>query len=246
MRLMTYNIRSGRGVDGRLNLDRIARVIEAEQPDVVALQEVDLSRRRTRNLDQAGWLARELGLHHIFGAARSWKQGAYGNALLSRFELVDWQPWLLPRPGRLPVESRGVLQATLRTPMGLVRVWNTHLGLLAPERRLQVAYLVQNLALEAPLIVCGDFNARPRSKELLGLQEVLQRVPTQRTFPGFLPVVQLDHVFHCPMLQPLHHYVVRTPLSRRASDHLPLVVDLAPFPSENGLKQTGQLDAGLE
>lgn len=239
---MTYNIHSGRGLDGRLNLERIARVIAAERPDVVALQEVDFSRRRTRNLDQAGWLARELGLHHIFGAARSWKQGAYGNALLSRFELVDWQPLLLPRPGRLPVESRGLLQATLRTPIGLVGVWNTHLGLLAPERRLQVAYLVKHLAWEAPLVVCGDFNARPRSKELLGLEAFLQRVPSQRTFPGILPFMQLDHVFHCPMLQPLHHYVVRTATARQASDHLPLVVDLAPLgaaSSENRLEKSG-------
>lgn len=229
MRIMTYNIRSGRGLDGKLDLDRIAQVIAAENPDVVALQEVDCMRRRTRNQDQAQILAKELGYHCAFGAARRWQQGEYGNALLSRFPLLECQRVLLPKPLRLPVEARCLMQLTLAVPGGELHIWNTHLGLLAAERRLQVQLLLQHF-LHQPdrrLILCGDFNARPRSKEITGLGLHLQRVLSHRTFPGFLPVVHLDHVFHSQHLRVVRTFVPKTLLARRASDHLPLVVDMA-------------------
>jgi endonuclease/exonuclease/phosphatase family metal-dependent hydrolase len=225
---MTYNIRSGRGVDGRLNLERIAKVIAAENPDVVALQEVDVRRRRTRHQDQALELAEQLGYHGAFVAAQSWAQGEYGNALLSRYPLADCRRVTLPKPARLPVETRCLMQCRIQWPKGEVQVWNTHLGLLAAERRTQVQLVLQHLSENghAPLILCGDFNARPRAKELLGLFEHLTRVNSQRTFPGFLPVVHLDHVFHTPQLQVVSCFVPKSPLAKRASDHLPIVVDL--------------------
>ncbi|MBT9588385.1 endonuclease/exonuclease/phosphatase family protein [bacterium] len=229
MRIMTYNIRSGRGLDGRLNLDRIAQVIAAENPDVVALQEVDCKRRRTRHQDQAQMLAKQLGYHCAFVAARRWQQGEYGNALLSRFPLLECQRVLLPKPLRLPVEARCMMQLTLAVPGGELHIWNTHLGLLAAERRLQVQLLLQHF-LHQPdrrLILCGDFNARPRSKEITGLGLHLQRVLSHRTFPGFLPVVHLDHVFHSQHLRVVRTFVPKSLLARRASDHLPLVVDMA-------------------
>lgn len=227
---MTYNIRSGRGVDGRLNLERIARVIEAENPDVVALQEVDVRRRRTRLQDQAHELAQRLGYHGAFVAAQTLRngQGEYGNALISRFPLRDCRRVALPRPLRLPAETRCLMQCTVDWPEGPVQVWNTHLGLFSSERRSQIKHLLGCLeeVADQPMVLCGDFNARPKSKELLGLIQGMTHVPTQRTYPGFLPVVQLDHVFHTPQLQVKHCYVPRNPLARRASDHLPIVVDL--------------------
>ena len=229
MRIMTYNIRSGRGMDGRLNLDRIAQVIAAESPDVVALQEVDSQRKRTTYADQAHVLAEKLGFHCAFGHARRWTRGEYGNAILSRYPLLDFQRLALPKPARLPVEARCVLQCRLAHPDGEVLIWNTHLGLLAAERRAQVALVIQEYLRnqELPLVLCGDFNARPRSKEISGLSLHLQRVASQRTFPGFLPVVHLDHVFHTKHLRLDGTFVPKTLLARRASDHLPLVVDLA-------------------
>ena len=228
MRIMTYNIRAGRGMDGRLSLSRIAQVIGAESPDVVALQEVDSQRRRSTYQDQAHVLAEMLGYHCVFVHARRWTRGEYGNALLTRFPLLDFQRLALPKPARLPVEARCVLQCRLAHPEGDVHVWNTHLGLLATERRAQVAVMIQEYLRQdnLPLILCGDFNARPRSKEISWLGLHLQRVTSQRTFPGFLPVVHLDHVFHTRHLRVDRTFVPKTLLARRASDHLPLVVDL--------------------
>lgn len=226
---MTYNIRAARGMDGRLNLERIARVIEAEKPDVVALQEVDCYRKRTRHQHQAQELADLLGFHFAFEAARSWDTSEYGNALLSRYPLLESRGFYLPRPTRLPVENRCVMQCLLDTPSGPLSVWNTHLGLLARERKAQVDSLIEQIQQisDLPLVLCGDFNARPKAKELKGLEEILSRVPSQRTFPGILPVVHLDHVFYCPRLRVIQSFVARSTLARRASDHLPLVVDLA-------------------
>ncbi len=228
MRIMTYNIRAGRGLDGRLSLGRIAQVIEAEAPDVVALQEVDSRRRRSTYQDQAHVLAERLGYECAFVHARRWREGEYGNAILSRFPLLECRRLALPKPARLPVEARCVLQCRLAHPDGDVHVWNTHLGLLAAERRAQVAAVIQEYMRnqEIPLIILGDFNARPRSKEVSGLALHLTRVISPRTFPGFLPVVHLDHVFHTRHLRVDRTHVPKTLLARRASDHLPLVVDL--------------------
>ena len=225
---MTYNIRAGRGLDGRLSLNRIAQVIAAEAPDVVALQEVDSKRRRSTYQDQAHVLAERLGYACAFVHARRWKEGEYGNAILSRFPVLECRRLPLPKPPRLPVEARSVLQCRLAHPEGEVHIWNTHLGLLAAERRAQVAAMVQEYLRheEIPLVLVGDFNARPRSKEIVGLSLHLTRVLSQRTFPGFLPVVHLDHVFHSRHLRVDRTHVPKTLLARRASDHLPLVVDL--------------------
>lgn len=228
VRFMTYNIRSARGMDGRLNLERIARVIRAENPDIVALQEVDFNRPRTRRQDQALELASLLGYHHAFEAARSWPGSEYGNALLSRFPLVDCRRICLPKPARMPVEARCLMQCVVESPEGLLSVWNTHLGLLAGERRAQVELLVRHLEENSslPVVLCGDFNARPQAKELKGIGLHLARVPSQRTFPGILPVIHLDHVFHSRHLEVVKSFVPKSLLARSASDHLPLIVDL--------------------
>lgn len=230
LRVMTYNIRSGRGLDGRLNLDRIAAVIAAESPDLIALQEVDSKRRRTRHQDQAHWLAEQLGYHCAFGAARRWKQGEYGNAILSRFPYTEFRRIALPKPTRLPVESRCLLQCRFVVEGRELEFWNTHLGLLATERRLQMQTLMQKLleSQGASLILCGDFNARIRSREVTGLALHLHRASSPRTFPAFLPVVHLDHVFVTPYWRVVSSHVGRGALAKKASDHLPLVVDLEP------------------
>jgi endonuclease/exonuclease/phosphatase family metal-dependent hydrolase len=224
---MTYNIHSGRGLDGRLQLERIARVIEAEDPDWVALQEVDSQRRRTRHQDQAAWLAQRLGYHCAFVAARKWKRGEYGNAILSRVPPLECRRIILPKPGRLPLEMRCLMQCRYQWAGQEIEVWNTHLGLLAAERRAQVRLLLEHINHSGvPLILCGDFNARIRSPEVLGLAGLLHRIPSQRTFPGVWPLLHLDHIFVSPQLHWRSVYVTRSALARRASDHLPLVAEL--------------------
>ena len=89
LRVLTYNIHIGKGLDGKLDLERIARVIRDSKADVVALQEVDVKTRRTENVDQAAELARLTNMHVHFGKAMDHDGGAYGVAILSRFELSE-------------------------------------------------------------------------------------------------------------------------------------------------------------
>src|SRR5690242_4824695 len=88
LRLLTYNIHNGVGRDRRYELERIARVLEAEAPDLVALQEVDKLLPRTNGDDQARALAEALGMHYLHCETCCLNGGAFGIAVLSRFPLV--------------------------------------------------------------------------------------------------------------------------------------------------------------
>ena len=101
LRLLTYNVRSCRGTDGRLSPERIAEVIAGARPDVVALQELDVGRTRTNGLDQAHAVARELGMRFHFHPALHVEEERYGDALLSAL------PMRLVKAGPLPGLPRG-------------------------------------------------------------------------------------------------------------------------------------------
>ena len=115
LRVLSYNMHHGEGVDGRLDLPRIARVITRARPDVVALQEVDRETLRSQHVDQAAELARATRMHVVFGANIDLQGGQYGNAVLSRWPLSDARNVHLPR--RDNGEQRGVLIV----PLGLAR-----------------------------------------------------------------------------------------------------------------------------
>ncbi|HET6406971.1 MAG TPA: endonuclease/exonuclease/phosphatase family protein, partial [Chthoniobacteraceae bacterium] len=111
VRVLTYNIHHGEGTDGNFDLDRIARVIRAASPDLVALQEVDQKTKRSGGIDQLQKLAELTGLHPAYGRAMDYQGGAYGVAMLSRWPLKESRTHSLPSdPG---VEPRVVLSAEL-------------------------------------------------------------------------------------------------------------------------------------
>src|SRR3954468_2494324 len=87
VRVLSYNIHHGEGVDGKLDLERIAAVINAVEPDLVALQEVDQRVARTRLIDEPADLARLTKMHVAFGANLALQGGHYGNAVLSRWPI---------------------------------------------------------------------------------------------------------------------------------------------------------------
>ena len=114
LRVMSYNIKHGRGNDGVVDLERAAAVIEAAAPDVVTIQEVDESCNRSGNVDEAVWLGERLGMTPIFGAFMNYDGGRYGMALLSRLPIIEWENHILP-PG---AEPRSALAARLRLADG--------------------------------------------------------------------------------------------------------------------------------
>jgi endonuclease/exonuclease/phosphatase family metal-dependent hydrolase len=225
---MTYNIHSGFGRHGH-DLDRILAVIEAEQADVVALQEVDFALRRSGYVNQAQWLAERLSMHAIIGGTR--RQGRYGNALLTRWAttfVMNHNLTVRPHPGR------ACLEAHLTTPKGALRCYVTHLGLVPQERIAQVERLTREIIAtngsHEPALLMGDFNTVSRSR----VSRLLRRRFTDAfkiagngraaTFHARLRGVRVDYIY-AAALTPIAAHVVATRSSAKASDHLPLVAD---------------------
>lgn len=249
---MTYNVHGCRGIDGRHDLARIGRVIQAHGADVVALQELDVERPRSGRIDQARTLASQLGMHADFCSARDCEGGYYGNAILSRHPVLPIRNACLPRLGHR-LEPRAMQWARIEAPTFALNVLNTHLGLDEHERLLQAEAILSEW-LESALgngstVLCGDFNAGEAShvyRRLTGPMRDAQRsLPRKATFPSFCPVLRIDHVLVSPDLRVRTCAVVRTWRARLASDHLPIVVDLEPAPPPDQERTVEHADSAI-
>ena len=243
LKLVTYNIHRAIGVDRRFRPDRIAEILAHHAPDVALLQEVDEGVPRSRELHLARELARMLGFpHYAVGHNVELRRGRYGNATLSRHPILRERNVDLSVDGR---KRRGCQHTTLeaRSAQGVARrleVFNLHLGLSARERARQIGILVRSrefAALDAheSCVVGGDFNdwrhlLHPIFTEILGFRcatGVGQAVPRLvNTFPSFGPTAALDRIYVRGSLRVLAAARCRLPLSRVASDHLPVVAEI--------------------
>ena len=235
LRVMTYNIRTARGTDNRIDLGRVADVIASFEPDVVALQEVDCGRARTSSVDQGSELGARLRMEVCFAACIDGGDGRYGIATLTRLPLVDTEQLELPyRAGVRRSEPRRALVTRLRwndgaeDPSGhTVEVVNTHLSVLRRERPAQVAALSSSLG-SRPVVVAGDFNCTVRSGPFRALCGGLRpAAPGARSWPSRFPVVQIDHILYRGALDVVSAGAWTTGEARRASDHLPVVAAFA-------------------
>lgn len=233
-RVMTYNVHSCVGTDGQLNVARVADVISRADPDVVALQELDVCQSRSGRVNQPAWLAEQLNMHVHFTAARACDEGHYGNAILSRHPFaVLSEGGLLRRRG----EERAVQWLKLSIGGRAVSVMNTHLSIHFRERLLQIEQLLGAEWLASaeqgvPLIVCGDLNSsqfspvyRRLSRDLVDVQQV-HGARARPTWPSRLPLLRIDHVFASRSLRVSRCEVRRDSLTSVASDHLPLLAEL--------------------
>lgn len=235
VRILSYNVHGCRGGDGRLSPERILRVLEAMQPDVAALQELDAEQERSRGLDQTRFLAERLDMSYFYVSARRAGSGHFGNALLSRQPCESIRVAQIPRLHRAS-EPRAAQWVLINGPFGPLHVLNTHFGLSKKEQLLQAQRLLGDEWLSSPemgphVVLCGDLNAMPGSPAYralarrLGDAQTLDGQRPRRTFPALLPLVRIDHVFVSSALAVER---VRVPggLARIASDHRPLVVDI--------------------
>ena len=241
-RILSYNVHRCVGADRRLDIGRVAAVIAAAEPDIVALQEVDVGRARTGGVDQAHELARRLEMDFAFNAALRVAEELYGDAILTVApqRLVKAGP--LPGYERLPgLEPRGALWVEVDIGESVLQVVNTHLGLAPPEQHAQVRALIGERWLAHPLrrdpmILAGDFNASRRTLVHRTLAAALvdarrtarprrQRARATATFPAAMPMLAIDHVFASADIRITRVSVPADALTRAASDHRPLVVD---------------------
>ncbi|MBL8013936.1 MAG: endonuclease/exonuclease/phosphatase family protein [Candidatus Omnitrophica bacterium] len=240
LRIMSYNVHGCLGMDGAVSPERIARVIARHHPDVVALQELDYGRRRSKGVDQTSKIAAYLEMSYHFHPVIFHQEGSYGNAILSRYPLNVVKMIELPRQESIKnSESRGALWVSLQMGTKAVQIINTHLSIWPKERMLQITDLLSQCGSivedkNLPFVLCGDFNAMPASsvyrKVCANLQDCQKGLAVHRrhsTWFGRYPLSQIDHIFHNSLLNVNSVYVSRTSLDQLASDHLPLVVDLS-------------------
>jgi len=232
-RIATYNIHKCRGVDGRVHPERVARVLEELDADIVSLQEV-VSHTGAASLDhQADYLAGRLGLFGAMGETRKHLGGAYGNVTLSRWDFKLVRPIDITIAGR---ERRAALRTDIRLGSRVLHVFNVHLGTAVRERRQQAVRLLDRdllraLDISGPRIVLGDFNEWVRglvTKTLVAefhLTDLRAHLPRARSYPALAPFLHLDHIYFDHHLRIERAFFHRSRRSLFASDHLPLVAD---------------------
>jgi endonuclease/exonuclease/phosphatase family metal-dependent hydrolase len=223
LRVVTYNVHKCRGMDGRESTGRVASVLREVDADIIALQEV-LGH-------QAVEIGEAINLPFALGENRRHRGAAYGNVLLTRFPIQATRNYDLSVEGR---EQRGCLRADLDlNGAGVLHVFNVHLGTGLIERRHQgprlvAAQLLGDLALQAPRVLMGDFNEWTRGLTTQLLRSHMKSADLRRrSYPGFLPVLRLDHIYYDPALTLKRVKVHRSRLSLLASDHLPLFGDFS-------------------
>lgn len=259
VKLMTYNIHHGRGLDGKYDLARIADVIRGISPDVVALQEIEQHRWRTGGDDQPALLAEQLGMYYAFARIRTDclpdnnHKAAYGNAILSRYPIVAEEQFCLRYSDT--VEPRGCLHATLDVEGRPLHVFCVHLGLRFRERHFQVERLLSEEVVNSPKfgkgpkVLLGDFNNWWPVKSAKLVDQYFSNaciVSGRRrhgTFNRVFDVLCLDYIFASRDLQVLNFEVVRDGLARVASDHRPVVCTVHMEASAGENMHTASLNA---
>lgn len=228
LRVMTYNIHRGRGVDWKLDLGRIAEVIASYDPDVVALQEVDIGRERSGRVDQPTELGKRLAMDVTFVPNIEYSDTErYGLATLSKLPIRS------TRHIRLPIQYRSEPRSSLISVLGwgdghVVEVINTHLSVLFKERPGQVAAIAAEMANEA-LVIAGDFNMTPWSPAYRALRHgsfLHSATRFARTWPAPAPFIPLDHILYRGQVQVIRAEAWLGGPARVASDHLPVVLEL--------------------
>ncbi|MDR6878761.1 endonuclease/exonuclease/phosphatase family protein [Bacillus sp. 3255] len=191
--IMTFNMRHGQGMDDKVELSRIADLIRESRADVIALQEVDRFRLRSGFVDQAEELAKMLGMDMRFAPSLTYTVGQYGNAILSRYPILDSSWTLLPGSK----ERRSLLTATVKIGSEEVHVATTHLGLSQEDRKLQLSRIADVLtSTEGLLVVAGDFNMEEDAFPLKMNRINIMSVPLGQTEHGtFADGATIDYIF---------------------------------------------------
>jgi endonuclease/exonuclease/phosphatase family metal-dependent hydrolase len=235
-RVVTWNIHKGiGGLDRQYRPERVIRVLRELSPEVVLLQEVAADLPRAAHHDQLALLSSALEMRHFaFDPQHRFARGGYGNAILSRWPLLDVHTLDLTIGTR---KKRGVLQAKARVKLGrhtrTVLLYCLHLGLAGSERGMQLdrflaSHPFRGLHRRTPVVLGGDFNDLwgTLGPEFLLPVGFARAGALRNTFPAWLPIRPLDGIFVRGDAQPVGTHVARGALARNASDHLPLVAEI--------------------
>ena len=241
LRVMTYNIYGARATSpaNAADLDAIAEVIRRQNPDFVTLNEVDVFTNRTgKDVHQARDLAEKLGMEWHFSKAIDRDGGEYGDAVLSKYPILEKRSYRLPCAAEQPGEDRSLCVIRVQIDGKDLYVASTHLDHLSGDasRLVQATEIrrIRDTELEGDLILCGDLNAIPSSNVIATMTSFLTNTGPidQYTFPSDDPSRKIDYIMYAP----IEHFGVQNcqVVSRGdqqvggvdASDHRPVIANI--------------------
>jgi endonuclease/exonuclease/phosphatase family metal-dependent hydrolase len=231
IRVMTYNIHVGIGMDKKLDLPRIAAVINSQKPDLVGLQEVDRGVTRTQRIDEIAELAKLTKMNYDFAFNLHYQGGAYGVAILSRFPIRAMEHRLYQNLRE--AERRGFIRGEISLDGVTINFVTTHLDYQFDDGRLfETQQLLAALKdVRGPLIVVGDFNDVPSGSAYQLMRESFTDVWTSTrsgdegfSYPADKPAKRIDYIFarSTDGVRVKRAWIVNT----LASDHVPVVAEV--------------------
>ena len=230
LKVMTYNLRFGE----LASMSDFADFINAESPDIVALQECDWATYRERAPKQNGVkfvneLAYRTGMFGLYGKSMDYKGGYYGIGLLSRYPIVKSERIPLPNicgaDGKPTAEPRVMLLAEIELPSGRhITFISTHLEVSSSEIRVvQAEFINERMEDVAPALLAGDFNSAPDTPEIAEIcSEWKNLTGPDFTISSTKPVKKIDYIFGRPK-DKVEMVSTKTVSGVTLSDHLPIV-----------------------
>lgn len=243
LRVLCYNVHWCLGMDGKYDVPRLAEVINKTKPDLVALQEVDVGIKRSGRVHEVQELAKLTGLAARFGPTQHYEGGLFGNAVLTRFPILDVSIHPLPYTESTPDRTtypRGAISVTVTAPDGKpLRFISTHFQHNVPEDRLAEAQAINKLFAADDdglrTILAGDMNAQPDAEPVVELlkkwSNAIDEAATP-TAPATTPRSRIDYVFYRNVSQ-FRLVESKVIAEAMASDHRPVlaVLELSTAPT---------------
>jgi endonuclease/exonuclease/phosphatase family metal-dependent hydrolase len=235
LRVFCYNIHYGQGMDGKYDIERLADVINRSKPDLVALQEVDVGVRRSGQVHEAQRLAELTGMAVRYGPTQHYEGGLFGNAVLTRFPILDVLIQPLPYTESTPERvtyPRGAIAVTVRGPNDKpLRFISTHFQHNIPDDRIAEAKAINDLFASddtaIPTILAGDMNATPEAEPIQILLERWSNAtddPASPSAPSPKPRSRIDYIFYRTASQ-FRVIDAKVIAEAMASDHRPVQAD---------------------
>ncbi|WP_207425852.1 endonuclease/exonuclease/phosphatase family protein [Pedobacter sp. SYSU D00535] len=237
IRVMSYNVHHCNPPDkpGVIDIDGIAAVINEQSPDLVALQEIDVNTGRSGSLNQAEELGKKTGMKYFFGKAIDYDGGAYGVAILSKYDIAAPTVHKLPTLAGTNGEPRVLATVKVSLPGGAtIRFASTHLDAQRADtnRDLQIKEINRLVSADSlPFVIAGDFNAIPGSSIIEQLDSKFTRScqNCDPTIPIVNPNKTIDFIAFRPA-EKIRAKSTKVLTGIQASDHLPVVAELTLTP----------------
>lgn len=220
-RILTYNVRNCKGMDNKTDYDRVAAVINAIHPEVVALQELDSVTTRSNGIDALKVLAEKCGMKYVYGASIQFQGGKYGIGIMSKATPLSSS--FLSLPGR--EEKRGLLMAEFENYI----LYCTHFSLTEVDRVASVQLINQKAKeLQKRVFLAGDLNASPESEAMNSLSKYwINLSGKQPTFLSSEPKECIDYIWGINHGNFTYKIIKQEVVPERiASDHRPVFIDV--------------------